>query len=324
MFDVGSLSSELVWLDPEALHAYFEARYQWSLRGELRIDRAISLLREAIELEPNFGAAHLALAQALAVQPFYTDLSLATGFEAARASAIRAEQVDATLRAEAVALEGFMLMRERHWADAIATLNNALALDSESTLANYWYSVLLCNLGRSSEALEYAAKASNLDPASPVLNDRLALNYLWTDDLTAATHHYEISNKLGYLESTNPKSRFVFLNRTRQFDALADLLLRLGNDASWVTPFIEGLEDPARRDAAKTALETAIAQDIVPIELRFGAWVFLGDAERAIRDFDRDLKTDDIELFWAEESAALREHPDFPELLDSLGLAKVL
>lgn len=313
-------------VNPDALRAYFEARYQWSLRGELRIDRALSLLKEAIELEPNFGAAHLALAHALVVQPFYstTNLSVPAGFELARASAARAVEADSTLGAEVTALEGFMLMRQRLWNESLAALEQALALDSESVLANYWYSMLLCNLGRPQDALAYAEKASRLDPTSPVLNDRLAITYLWVDDLAAATNRYDIANKLGYLESNNPKSLFVFLNRAKRFEALSELLLRLGNDPRWVLPFIAGLENVEQRDSAKLALEAAITEGIVPKELRFGAWVFLEDADRAIRDFDHDLKTDDIELLWASESAMLREHPKFPELLDKLGLSSVL
>ncbi len=311
-------------LNPEAYRAYLEAKYQWSLRGELRIDRAISLLKEAIELEPTFGAAHLASAHALAVQPFYTNLSVPDGFALARASAALAVGVDSTLSAEVAALEGFMLMRERRWSESLVTLQKALALDSESVLANFWYSTLLCHLGRPQEALAYIEKASRLDPASPVLNDRLAVNYLWVDDLAAAANRYDIANKLGYLESTNPKSLFVFLNRTERFEALSGLMLRLGNDPRWVLPFIAGLENAEQRDSAISALEAAITEGIVPNELRFGAWVFLEDADRAFRDFDHDLKTDDVELLWAKEAAVLRAHPNFPELLDQLGLSSVL
>lgn len=321
---VGELVATPSPVNPDALRAYFEARYQWSLRGELRIDRALSLLKEAIELEPNFGAAHLALAHTLAVQPFYTDLSLPSGFELARASAARAELADATLRAEVIALEGFMLMRERQWSESLLTLESALALDSDSVLANYWYAYLLCELGRPDDALKYSEKALALDPTSPVLNNRLVVNYLWVNDLPAAANQHDFAIKLGFLETTNPKSAFVLLNRSQKYEALSELLLRLGNDPRWVLPFIAGLEDAAQREVAKSTLEAAIKEGVVPKELRFGAWVLLEDADRAIRDFDYDLKSDDIELLWAKESAMLREHPKFPELLDKLGLSSVL
>lgn len=57
-------------LNDEAYRKYLEARYQWSLRGELRINRAIELLSEAIALEPDFAQAHLALANTVAVKAF--------------------------------------------------------------------------------------------------------------------------------------------------------------------------------------------------------------------------------------------------------------
>ena len=52
-------------------------------------------------------------------------------------------------------------------------------------------------------------------------------------------------------------------------------------------------------------------------------WQSLGDAQRALASFQLDPKTPDIEYLWAPESRFLREHPDFPALLQQLNLTKM-
>jgi len=53
----GAPSQQLTAIPDAAYLKYHEARYQWSLRGERRIARAIELLKEAIALAPDFAAA---------------------------------------------------------------------------------------------------------------------------------------------------------------------------------------------------------------------------------------------------------------------------
>jgi len=310
-------------VNPAAYRAYLEAKYQWSLRGEARIRRAIGLLQEAIGIEPRFAEAHLALGQALAIEPLYTDRSVSAAFTAARSYAAQAEALDPIFKPDVDALEGYMLKQEWRWPEALARLERALQADPDNLMANYWYSILLSTLGRFEEALTYIEVAHRQDPVSPFLNDRLAVANVWLGNMEAAAARYELAASLGYLESVQPKSLFVFLQRTGQFDQLRQLLLRQGYGADWVVPFIEALRDPAQRDKATEVLEAAIARAEVPEHLRFGVWAFLGDAQRALASFQLDPKTPDIEYLWAPESRFLREHPDFPALLQQLNLTKM-
>jgi DNA-binding winged helix-turn-helix (wHTH) protein/TolB-like protein len=321
-FDVEVQPPERV--NQAAYRAYLEAKYQWSLRGEARIGRAIELLREAIQAEPGFAEGHLALAQALAIEPFYTNQSVDAGFAAARVYAAQASRLNPELKPDADALEGFMLKQEWRWQEALDRLEQALRADPESLMAHYWYSTLLSSLGRFEDALVHIKWAQRQDPISPFINDRLAVAYMWRGNMEAAAERYQVATRLGYLESIQPKSFFVFLKRTERYDELGELLLRQGYDANWVEPFIDALRHPARRSSATRVLEAAIAREEIPLELRFGIWTFLGDANRALASFELDPKTPDIEYLWAEETAFLRNHPDFPALLEKLNLAYLI
>ncbi len=321
-FDVDVRPPEPV--NQAAYRAYLEAKYQWSLRGETRIDRAIELLRETIRLEPGFAEGHLALAQALAIEPFYTSQSVDAGFSEARVYAARASRLNPALRPDADALEGFMLKQEWRWQEALDQLEQALSADPENLMAHYWYSTLLSSLGRFEDALVHIESAQRLDPVSPFINDRLAVAYMWQGNMEAAAERYQVATRLGYLESIQPKSFFVFLKRMARYDELGELLLRQGYDENWVQPFIDALHSTARRANATRVLEAAMARGDIPVELRFGIWTFLGDADRALASFELNPKTPDIEYLWAEETAFLRDHAHFPALLEKLNLTDVI
>ncbi|MFB3105277.1 MAG: hypothetical protein ACE1ZA_10140, partial [Pseudomonadales bacterium] len=157
-------------LDDEVYRKYLEARYLWSLRGALRINRAIDLLREAIALEPEFAQAHIALAETVVLKPFYsgqqaivTDESMLEQFNMARQSAEVASQLDPTLAVDVVVLEGFMLMHQQQWLDSELRFKTALQQDPENVLGHYWYSWLLSKIGDHQGALDHILEATRIE-----------------------------------------------------------------------------------------------------------------------------------------------------------------
>jgi DNA-binding winged helix-turn-helix (wHTH) protein/TolB-like protein len=304
-----------------AYRTFLQARYQWDLRGARRLDAAIRLNREAIEQSPDFAEAHLALAQALAVKPFYTDEPVGESFQAADSSLVRVQTLTDRLDAETDALRGFMSMNRKRWADARLQLERALSADPDSPLAHYWYSQLLSIFGDHGTALREIQTAAALNPHSAVLNDRLALAYLWVNDLEHARRQYAVAIELGYLESTQVKPAVLLAVRSADWDSVRALLLRLGNSPTWVDAFVDGLIDPDRRADGAAVIEAAMAEGEIDRTFWFGIWVLHGDADRAFRDFDAGEKTQDIELLWAAEAAFLREDPRFPALIERIGMS---
>ncbi len=302
-----------------AYRKYLEARYQWTLRGERRIDRSITLLEEALAIEPDYAAAHLAIAQSVAVRPFYTEEPVARQFQQARASSARALNLDPALAADVAALEGFMLFKEHQWTEAQTSLRHALRLAPDNLNALYWYSWFLSQIGRYDEALSHLLIAQKLDPVSAVINDRLAIAYVWVNDLEKAGERYRIAVELGYLESTQPLSVMLFFYRSRRFEELGNLLLRLGGDPLWVEPTVAALENPEQHTSIGDLIDGIAEPDPVLRMARFGIWLLLGDTDRAFRDFDPGPKSPYVEALWSQEGANLRADPRFSTLQEKLG-----
>jgi DNA-binding winged helix-turn-helix (wHTH) protein/TolB-like protein len=307
----------------DAYDAYLTARHQWSLRGDRRIQRSIELLREAIALAPEFSDAYLALAQALALEPFYSNKDVEVQFDLAREQLAKAVAIDPALKTEADVMEGFMQYRLRNWAEAERLLVGALQIDPDNVLAHYWYAMLLSTLGDYDAALTHTARAAELDPLSSVLLDRLAIAYLWRNDLEQAREYFARAQEFGYIEGRESKAFLLYLVRSGQFDELRANMIGLGMPRDWVLAFAGALEnpdDPGLRSDAVAATRTAIAAGQLPYLFHFGVWVMLGERDAAFDAFDFGLETVDIEFLWAEETAFLRESERFEKLLQQLGI----
>jgi len=304
-------------ISESAYRKYLEARYQWTLRGEKRIARSIELLRECIAQSPNFAPAYLALAQSLAMQPFYTEAPLDAQFQEARALSRQAEQMSVDMQADVLALEGFMSMKEWQWQLAGEALRAAIDRDAGNVNARYWYSIYLAQLGRYEESLLHMQRAIELDPISAVFNDRMGLAHVYVGNLEAAKTYFETAKDLGYLESTQPLGVLLYLLRRKAWDEMQAYLLRIGGDAGWVVPLVSGLRNPAKRDDAVRSIES-YPENALLKALKVPTWVLYGEYDRAFSAFMLDPKTLLAEFLWIDEAKGWRAEPQFEVLLQNL------
>jgi hypothetical protein len=125
----------------------------------------------------------------------------------------------------------------------------------------------------------------------------------------------------------NPDVFAVLLFRQREYErarhVLVDLQNLYGLPATWVDPFVAALQDPTSRPAAREALDLAAKEGSIPRKLLFGTLTYLGDADAAI-EIAFELLSDpvnfDVEFLFTHETAHLRRHARFGELLVAIGL----
>jgi serine/threonine-protein kinase len=144
--------------DPEAYDAYLKGRYHFARFGEEALKTAIRYYEEAIAKDPTFARAYAALAEALVIFPVLE-------FERGGVAARTALDLDPALP-EAHAALGIARMLEWDWTGSEAAFQRAIELNPSSSVAHWWYAILLRETVRFDEALSEARRAAELDPLS--------------------------------------------------------------------------------------------------------------------------------------------------------------
>jgi len=124
---------------------------------------ALSLYDSAIGLDPTFALAYSGLSGAYAAL-YGTFLSAAEGMPKAKAAALRALQLDASLAEAYVSLGGVQMSYEWDWKGAEQSFRRAVELKPGLATARHGYGWLLTILGRLDEAETQLKYARQLDP----------------------------------------------------------------------------------------------------------------------------------------------------------------
>ncbi len=191
-----------------------------------------------------------------------------------------------------------------------------------------WYSRMLASVGRLDDSLSQALLALEMDPTSAVINSRVALAYLWLGDTRNAEGFFERAEKFGASGPTHTMGYALFLFRegrsAEAYDLTHEAARMAAGSNAWIDPVFAALDDPALRDAAIAAVDTAVEQGGISRQIEFITRTVLGDLDGAM-DVARLLETEgevfEMDLLFIPEVAPLRERADFTDLLDALGIA---
>jgi TolB-like protein/DNA-binding winged helix-turn-helix (wHTH) protein/Flp pilus assembly protein TadD len=312
-----------------AYELLLQGRYHLRRREEAPLRRGIELFQQAIALDPGFGQAYRELARAYVLLPEYSYEDRDEMYELATATIERGIAADPSLEELAQDVLALVHFNRWKWIEAEQYFRRALAASPNDPSVRQWYSQHLASVGNANESLRQVLDAKTLDILSPVVNDRLAVAYMWVDDDERARQQFELADELGLGPSANPESYLVLLLRQGDFDKaqeiLTDLQKLFARATEWIDPFFAAMRNPSMLPAARDALrQAAEARNISPKYL-FGAWVYLGDADAAMNvafDLLHEPAEFDVEFLFARETAILRCHPRFPELVASIGLER--
>ena len=157
----------------EAFTLCLKARSFWNKRTKGGIDQGILLFGEALKADPGSARAYVGLADCYHVAAHWRYMD----FDAAEGEALKYARKALELApdfAEAHATLGSILLLQRSdYVSAESELKRAVSLNPNYAPAHQWYADLLMELGRTEEAGEEVARASELDPFSPVIGLQL-------------------------------------------------------------------------------------------------------------------------------------------------------
>ena len=313
----------------EAHNLYLKGRHLLHQRGD-GVRRGLECFQQAHTLDPDFALAHAGLAETHSLLGFYGYARESTVMPLARASALRALEIDASLDEPHGPLILVKFLYEWDWAASAAEFDRAMAKNPNAVSA-LTYRALELGLvhGRFDEAIPLAGKVSLLDPLSPYAY-ALQGTILWCDNRFEGALQL-----LGQAEQLHPNLWTVVrlvglcqsgLGRHAQAIATLERCRVLSGDHPWVLGNLSdahhfaGQEDVSRR-CAEDGLALASTRYVQPTVMGLFS-ANLGRMDDAFAWFDRACEERDLlpclNYFGAGHS--ITRDPRWPALMRRIGL----
>jgi DNA-binding winged helix-turn-helix (wHTH) protein/TolB-like protein/Tfp pilus assembly protein PilF len=319
--------------DTEAYQLYLRGRFFWNKRTRDGFERGIAYFRQAAEKDPAYALAHAGLADSYIGTAYYHYASPEAAMPLARASALKALEIDDVLPEAHVSLAHVKTNYEWDWAQADRLFKRAIALAPDYATAHQWYGAhYLTPRGRLDEALVETRRAREIDPLSAVFNTFVGATLYFAGRYDEAVEEcrrtVELHPDFGVAHWYLGRA---YLQKGRFPDALAEL--RKAVALSGGSPLMKGTlgvghalaGDRAAAEGALVELEAlragsyASALDLAAIHAA------LGDRERAFQRLDEAAAERAFHLIYIEvwpELAPLRTDPRFAALVGRLGLER--
>jgi len=147
-----------------AYNDYLKGLYERNQGSMKSNERAVAYFRRALEEDPNMALAWAGLAMSLDYITGFDDGDFTAGFEEARASALRALEINPDLPEGHLALAGIQQSHDWDWKAAEASLNRALALRPGDTEIRRELARLKDLRGKSEEAFSEYQLVAEQDP----------------------------------------------------------------------------------------------------------------------------------------------------------------
>ena len=174
----------------EAYNKYLLGRHLWNQRSIESLRAATKPLREAVEMDPDFGQAWAALADAYALIPEYGAGSISEFVPLGREAAEKALAINPDSARALTAQAYIKAMYEYDITGAMADYEKAMVLEPGYATAHQWYGELLAAQRRIDEAMYQLHVASELDPLAPIIRHVKGWILTFTDDPEKALKYY--------------------------------------------------------------------------------------------------------------------------------------
>ena len=318
-------ASTLRSANPDAYQAYLQGKY-FAARGQDREDlnKALSYIEQAIQLDPNYAAAWAQRSQVLETMAGYSFIESSQGFRRARESAEKAISLDPDLAAGYLRLATIQMSHDWDWDGAEVSLRKAAMLEPGSAEVINGQAYLARRLGRTDEAIELYKLAVGLDPLRA--NFQLTLGYELFDQgryeeaLAALQKAEELNPQLSSLYMTRGK---IFFSEGRKEEALAEMEKEKRDGERWTGEALAYYALGRTEDSDK-ALKQLIATHQDDSAFQIGEiYAYRGETDKAFAWLDRAYRQRDPgtpEMKTSPLMKSLLQDPRRAELLRKMGL----
>jgi tetratricopeptide (TPR) repeat protein len=313
---------------PLARDAYFKGRYLWLKGTNSDLEQALHYFQEAVSLDPNFAAAHAAVADTFQLLANQGARAARDAFPQARSAAERALSLSPKLAQAKMVLGTVRFRFDWNWTAAEEALRSSVQLDPKYAAARHDYAWFLISMKRFDEGITEIRKAHELDPVSLRANVDIGWALLRAGQIDEAIVHLRRILELEPDFFGAQHCLEAAYTYKGQYDEALDFarraLKRNGTDVAQ----IPGAD---QRDA-KSAMQAIWRWQLQQLEQRAGVsqpyWIasyhaMLGNKDLAFESLDRAFDERDASLVAVHVDNAfvsLRTDPRFENLVRRIGL----
>jgi Lipoprotein NlpI, contains TPR repeats len=163
----------------EAYEFYLKGRYAWARRAIEDLKKGVKYFRQAIAEDPEYSLAHAGVADCLVLLGLFGAENPREIMPQAKASAIKAIQLDETIGEAFASLGQIKLIYDWDWTAAEADFQQAIRLSPTYPTAHQWHGEYLVSMGLFDQGLAELKRARDLDPLSLIINTNLGLNFFF-------------------------------------------------------------------------------------------------------------------------------------------------
>lgn len=312
---------------------YLKGRFHLGKRTDAALKKSVEYFEQALAAHPDYALGYAGLADAYSLLADYAITTPTEVMPKAKAAALRAIQLDATL-AEAYTSLGFVqVIHEWNWMEAEENFRRAIELNPSYATAHCWYATdLLTPLGRLDEALVEIRKAQQIDPLSQIiaacLGEIMMLRGRYDDAigeffkaLELDPHFYKCYSGIGrcYVQKGMYIEAVALFEKARSL--AGDLPVLIGPMGQAYA--LAGMEPEARKQLQRLT-DLAERRYVASCTTAMLHYV-LGEHERALELLERGAARHESQviLFGVHPIyESLRREPRFQALMKRIGLAK--
>jgi TolB-like protein/Tfp pilus assembly protein PilF len=315
-------------VDPEAYQLYLRGRFSFENWTPDAVRLARENFHKAITKDPDYALAYAALAGTYVFGRI--GLEPKVSIPLARASALKALELENTLGDAHAALAQVKFVGEWDWAGAEKEFRRAIDLNPGDTLAHHMYSHFLLALGRNDESLTESELYLRLDPLSAPANHHLAWHYLATGqyDLAIQQDLSALEIDPNYTESIHGLGE-EYRHKGMGQEALVQYEKEMtlsGTNPDWIKSLRHAYQTKGWKGYWQKQLDRSLKntdREYVSDEDLADDYALLGDKARAFNYLEKAYAAHEGFLPWIKtehDFDVLHSDPRYADLLRRMGL----